>query len=77
MQLPVINTTYQRGSDDRAKELVAIYDYEILYLKSRFLSDLKSINALNYLQVPSIDWSDSGYIQHFINVIEKMPTTNK
>ncbi|AAN81104.1 conserved hypothetical protein [Escherichia coli] len=48
-----------------------------LYLKSRFLSDLKSINALNYLQVPSIDWSDSGYIQHFINVIEKMPTTNK
>ncbi|ESD09087.1 hypothetical protein HMPREF1596_03348, partial [Escherichia coli 907700] len=31
----------------------------------------------NYLQVPSIDWSDSGYIQHFINVIEKMPTTNK
>lgn len=59
------------------KELVAIYDYEILYLKSRFPSDLKSINALNYLQVPSIDWSDSGYIQHFINVIEKMPTTNK
>ncbi|CAA0092679.1 conserved hypothetical protein [Escherichia coli] len=48
-----------------------------LYLKSRFPSDLKSINALNYLQVPSIDWSDSGYIQHFINVIEKMPTTNK
>ncbi len=47
-----------------------------LYLKSRFPSDLKSINALNYLQVPSIDWSDSGYIQHFINVIEKMPTTN-
>ncbi len=60
MQLPVINTTYQRGSDDRAKELVAIYDYEILYLKSRFPSDLKSINALNCLQVPSIDWSDSG-----------------
>ncbi len=26
------------------------------------------------LQVPSIDWSDSGYIQHFINVIEKMLT---
>ena len=59
------------------KELVAIYDYGSLYLKSRFPSDLKSINALNYLQVPSIDWSDSGYIQHFINVIEKMPTTNK
>lgn len=41
-----------------------------LYLKIRFPSDLRSINALNYLQVPSIDWSDSGYIQHFINVIE-------
>lgn len=56
------------------KELVAIYDYEVLYLKIRFPSDLRSINALNYLQVPSIDWSDSGYVQHFINVIEKMLT---
>ncbi|AVJ75173.1 hypothetical protein L343_0210 [Escherichia coli CE549] len=45
-----------------------------LYLKIRFPSDLRSINALNYLQVPSIDWSDSGYVQHFINVIEKMLT---
>ena len=56
------------------KELVAIYDYEVPYLKIRFPSDLRSINALNYLQVPSIDWSDSGYVQHFINVIEKMLT---
>ncbi len=59
------------------KELVAIYNYEIPVPEEPFPSDLKSINALNYLQVPSIDWSDSGYIQHFINVIEKMPTTNK
>lgn len=77
MQLPVINTTYQRGSDDRAKSWLLFTIMRSLYLKSRFPSDLKSINALNYLQVPSIDWSDSGYIQHFINVIEKMPTTNK
>ena len=56
------------------KELVAIYDMRSLYLKIRFPSDLRSINALNYLQVPSIDWSDSGYVQHFINVIEKMLT---
>ncbi|STC84680.1 Uncharacterised protein [Escherichia coli] len=56
------------------KELVTIYDYEALYLKSRFPSDLRSINALNYLQVPSTGWSDSGYIQHFINVIERIST---
>lgn len=59
------------------KELVAIYDYEIPVPEEPFSFRLESINALNYLQVPSIDWSDSGYIQHFINVIEKMPTTNK
>ncbi len=56
------------------KELVAIYDYEVPVPEDPFSSDLRSINALNYLQVPSIDWSDSGYIQHFINVIEKMLT---
>ncbi len=33
------------------KELVAIYDYEVPVLKIRFPSDLRSINALNYLQV--------------------------
>ena len=43
------------------KELVAIYNYEI-----RFPSGLRSINALNYLQVPSIDWNDSGYVQHLM-----------
>lgn len=56
------------------KELVAIYDYEVPVPEIRFPSDLRSINALNYLQVPSTDWSDSGYIQHFINVIERMST---
>lgn len=56
------------------KELVAIYDYEIPVPENPFPSDLRSINALNYLQVPSIDWSDSGYVQHFINVIEKILT---
>ncbi len=48
------------------KELITIYDYEALYLKSRFPSGLRSINALNYLQVPSIDWNDSGYVQHLM-----------
>ena len=51
-----------------------LFTIMVLYLKIRFPSDLRSINALNYLQVPSIDWSDSGYVQHFINVIEKMLT---
>ncbi len=35
------------------KELVAIYDYEVPVPEDRFPSDLRSINALNYLQVPS------------------------
>ena len=56
------------------KELVAIYDYEVPVPEDPFSFRLRSINALNYLQVPSIDWSDSGYVQHFINVIEKMLT---
>ncbi len=33
------------------KELVAIYNYEVPVPKIRFPSDLRSINALNYLQV--------------------------
>ncbi len=40
-------------SDERAKELVAIYNYEVPVPEDPFsFSDLRSINALNYLQVP-------------------------
>lgn len=56
------------------KELVAIYDYEVPVPEDPFSFRLEVINALNYLQVPSTGWSDSGHIQHFINVIERMST---
>lgn len=55
------------------KELVTIYDYEAPVPEEPFSFRL-DINALNYLQVPSTGWSDSGYIQHFINVIERIST---
>ena len=48
------------------KELVAIYDYEIPAPEDPFSFRLE---IHNYLQVPSIDWNDSGYIQHLM-----MPT---
>lgn len=51
------------------KELVAIYNYEVPVPEDPFPSDLRSINALNYLQVPSTDWNGSSYIQHLM-----MPT---
>ena len=55
------------------KELVAIYDYEVPVPEDPFSFRLE-IHKCSELQVPSIDWSDSGYVQHFINVIEKMLT---
>lgn len=57
------------------KELVAIYDYEIPVPENPFSFRLEIHKCSElFTQVPSIDWSDSGYVQHFINVIEKILT---
>ncbi len=56
------------------KELVAIYDYEVPVPEDPFSFRLEIHKCSELFTGPSIDWSDSGYIQHFINVIEKMLT---
>ncbi len=62
MQLPLSTRLTSGESDDRAKRAGCIYDYEVPVPENPFSFRLEIQNALNYLQVPSIDWSDSGYV---------------
>ncbi len=64
MQLPVSTRLTSGESDDRAKRAGCYYDYEVPVPEDPFSFRLEIHKALNYLQVPSIDWSDSGYVQH-------------
>ncbi len=62
MRLPLSTRLTSGESDDRAKRADPIYDYEAPVPEEPFSFRLEIINALNYLQVPSIDWNDSGYV---------------
>ncbi len=64
MRLPVLTRPATGKSDDRAKRADHYFDYEAPVPEEPFSFRLEIHKPLNYLQVPSIDWNDSGYVQH-------------